>query len=831
MFTTNEMVDRRAYIANIEKTLQVALDGQDYYKVVEFYGVAGLGKSRILSCVKSACRSRQLTFAAIDLMYLEGTELESQQLSILQQVCDQLEHRLPDLTIAQQSVAAAKRNALLGNPQRADDASRQGMALMSNRVPMDYVLNIARALDRAPLILILDSTETCSRPLFEWLGNEVIREFRCAGVRSVIVFLAGRGQRMGIESTAPWPQLKPLEIESYLLESFELPDSVEHVNLLSKGTGFVPPSEAIHGLSNGHPLSNERIMEWLKQQGVADVEFSVAQLANSLNEQVVEEYILSRPDVVIKQLIELACITRAFDTGLLQNLAIQFQSTHLAKLDLERFRIYLIGLSEAPLNAVFLYKRSFPFELEPTLRRLVHTIVTSLHPTTARKQHEYVRKLFLDNVENFSTREPLPADQALEILYHTAWIARLGNESVRDCVIGELGHLLQDHYHLRNRSHFAILQSLEELVRRDRELCLLIGEPETQDVLSVLAQTTRPEKLRTAETQHISHFSIDFSRPSDYETRWYMPSGGLITSETVSSGQVFALDDWRRNPEGIGKLAFRLYLPRRAQENLRKSHDWHIQLATDAPHVPWELLHNGTDFLCLKYPIARRAALLREPKSVPPLTDPVLKALVVGNPTDNLAGAAHEAKLVATILEDYGFEVELYIGSADISAAEFSSRLVTGSYDLVHFAGHAYFDQQDPQRSGLLFRDGPVLAEELERLIESNAFFFINACESAATKVEEITVGMRGNMVEGIAIAVLQGGCCACLGPMWPIGDQDGIAFATAFYEYLLAESTTFSDATYKARRQMYKDNMIGWTPWALYGDVTAKFRYIEPAD
>jgi CHAT domain-containing protein len=198
----------------------------------------------------------------------------------------------------------------------------------------------------------------------------------------------------------------------------------------------------------------------------------------------------------------------------------------------------------------------------------------------------------------------------------------------------------------------------------------------------------------------------------------------------------------------------------------------------------------------------------------------------VGDPTDDLRGAKDEAEEIAKTLLQVGCEVDLLLGSKQATAKEFVIKVRNQNYDIIHYAGHGYFDPNTPLLSGLLFDDGPVFAEELERVINSRVFVFLSACDAGFTKSAESNVGFIGEFIEGIATSVMIGGAIGCLGPMWKIGDDIAKEFALSFYQFIL-EGNPIGEAVRQARihaREIGANNF--WKSWVLYGDPLQSFSF-----
>jgi len=146
--------------------------------------------------------------------------------------------------------------------------------------------------------------------------------------------------------------------------------------------------------------------------------------------------------------------------------------------------------------------------------------------------------------------------------------------------------------------------------------------------------------------------------------------------------------------------------------------------------------------------------------------------------------------------------------------------LVTRSYELIHFAGHACFNEEDPRKSELKLAEGRfVFAEELERVLSGRPFVFLSACEAGMAETEVAEVGFRGKYTEGIATLVLLGGAIGCLGPMWRIDDGLAKEFALEFYRQLLVKGMLIGEAVRRARLRLREEDSDLWAAWILYGD------------
>lgn len=208
--------------------------------------------------------------------------------------------------------------------------------------------------------------------------------------------------------------------------------------------------------------------------------------------------------------------------------------------------------------------------------------------------------------------------------------------------------------------------------------------------------------------------------------------------------------------------------------------------------------------------------------------DSVLSVLLVVDPTQDLPGAEKEGKRVRAVLGQVpGVRItELWQQAATRPAL--LAALRSGDFDAVHYAGHAFFDESNPGRSGLLCAGQDVLSGvDVAGLSGLPAVVFFNACESGrlraggrggaaraadtGRKIEQLTTSM------GVAEAFLRGGIANFLGTYWPVGDAAASTFADKFYTRLLAGDSV-GKAVQIGRLALYPDDK-DWANYLFYGD------------
>ncbi|MCB1054256.1 MAG: CHAT domain-containing protein, partial [Acidobacteria bacterium] len=141
-----------------------------------------------------------------------------------------------------------------------------------------------------------------------------------------------------------------------------------------------------------------------------------------------------------------------------------------------------------------------------------------------------------------------------------------------------------------------------------------------------------------------------------------------------------------------------------------------LDVARELARLPWEWCHQTGDPIGLRLALARTALGLEpdDDASAHPATGPSPSLLLLANPTGNLPGALDEASAIADAYADAGAVHEVLEG-ADATAERFIAELQANRWDVVHFAGHGWFDDEE---SYLVLAGGHrVRASELASLL------------------------------------------------------------------------------------------------------------------
>jgi hypothetical protein len=277
--------------------------------------------------------------------------------------------------------------------------------------------------------------------------------------------------------------------------------------------------------------------------------------------------------------------------------------------------------------------------------------------------------------------------------------------------------------------------------------------------------------------------------------------------------------------EKAGRYAYGHLVPARIQLLLETSPADHLRLDIDERLIdlPWELIHDGTEYLCLRYAVGR--LLMSDQGFQAPHRHPLVaqetRALIVADPTGDLPAAAREGGEIASLLRDTcGMRVDEYTTSK-ISKKDFLLSLK--DYAIVHFAGHASHHSSSPDESCLHFSDGEIQAFEIARFVagRSPLVVFLNACWSA----EELRdPDLFSPMMRGLGRTFLYAGVTAFLGYLVPVPDNSATHFAVSFYEGLV-QGQTIGESLRRARIRCRDPKMpsdLTWSSAVLYGDPAA---------
>jgi hypothetical protein len=287
---------------------------------------------------------------------------------------------------------------------------------------------------------------------------------------------------------------------------------------------------------------------------------------------------------------------------------------------------------------------------------------------------------------------------------------------------------------------------------------------------------------------------------------------------------------------GIGGQLYNAFLGEAdldADALLAESPGGYVVLRLDEATVdlPWELLAVNDHHVVLDKRLARQVELRtpgRQSAFVP--AHEQLTVLVIGNPTGDLPEAQAEAEAVAAALERAGAKVTLL--DREVPYASVSRELDGICYDVLHYAGHAKFDDLRSDAGGLELADQTLTAQDLASRRYLPRLFVANACYSGRTGDVRLqpTFSDPSQATRNLVTGVLAAGARGFVGAAWEVNDQAAATFAAAFYAELLLQQEsprgTLGEALRRGRKAVVDQHGLeqpAWAAYVLYGSPWKK--------
>jgi pimeloyl-ACP methyl ester carboxylesterase len=349
------------------------------------------------------------------------------------------------------------------------------------------------------------------------------------------------------------------------------------------------------------------------------------------------------------------------------------------------------------------------------------------------------------------------------------------------------------------------------------------------------AAVSRP--TRTAVDPAYLLVSLQESGRAEYACRSSLLTAGAkaaVLSGTVRVGKselrrrLAQVGPGSLSPRDFGRYGSslaRMLLPASVREGLEAMTRRPLVIVHDreASRIPWEALRIGDVHPALERGLSRRYAsesltVARWREDRRPGERP--RMLLAVDPTLDLPGATEEGARLREALEGRDVRVDCIEGRS-ATRERLLAELAAGTCDILHFAGHGFFDPAQPGRSGLVCAKGEVLrGADLDGIGDLPALVFFNACEAARVRrpgpgSRRALFGLRRS--SSLAEGFLDGGVANFVGTHWPVGDAAALGFSTRFYARLL-DGARLGEALLAARRHVFGLASIDWADYVHYG-------------
>lgn len=258
-------------------------------------------------------------------------------------------------------------------------------------------------------------------------------------------------------------------------------------------------------------------------------------------------------------------------------------------------------------------------------------------------------------------------------------------------------------------------------------------------------------------------------------------------------------------------------------------------------HLPFAALHDGDNYLCAKYsfsylpstsliPVLSRGPL--EPVEEDSTSRYLVSAISDYSATRRDGLVFSSSLRSAAGLDDLSYTMEearniLAVGTM----AARDAKLITNEevkenfstlfsqYPVVHFAGHAVFNPEEPMASGLVLSDGTVLtaASILERSslrTQVGRLLVLSACQTGVNLVTP------GGEILGLARALMYAGMPNLVLSLWEVADRSTSDLMQDFHNHWQAGKVSIADALRAAQRSAFEAGqpIHAWAPFIHFG-------------
>jgi hypothetical protein len=417
--------------------------------------------------------------------------------------------------------------------------------------------------------------------------------------------------------------------------------------------------------------------------------------------------------------------------------------------------------------------------------------------------------------------------------------AKLANAQALDCVTFVVQSRRPE---AQQRYLFALVNALKRAKAAMLALSTYNFDIQLPDLPDVAAPLTESTGRQAAATRISIDFEGDRCRYSALTDGAAIPEREFTIDPRrlleINKRLLSAINDDERYR--MGKFLLEFLFPRDLRAQLTGSAPVVLACNNDAAKMYWELAAQpGQDdeveadrqYLGLARGLTRqlRTVLAPPPEPLPPVGKTLRVLLVADGCSEHpLPGAQKEAENLRQLFErvtndnrnNNRVEVTPLIGPAQATPLDVLLRLSENPpFDMVHYAGHCFFNPMHPEKSGFLFSGGNVLtANDLERIDRTPKFIFANACESGVLPSRPDLSSPQ--LPAAFAEAFFKKGVGNYICTAWPVVDDAALQFALELYKYLLGDGTApveIYEAMRQARRQIV--NTTTWGAYQHYGN------------
>jgi CHAT domain-containing protein len=812
-----EIIDRENQLSLAEDLIRSVSNSWKPEKIIiEFTGLMGSGKSILLRKIKEIAFEYPIQTIFVDFggALFHFQDAVNIKLVLLQSILDQFNLDLYAIS----SLSNVLRKCLVDRNET--DIDQLAIALVHTVKSLKTTNNT---------VFIFDSVDRIGPDLISWLETKIFIPLLEESSNSIFGFF------IGCRYSIKWGNYQMRSfVESDVLEPFSKENTVNQIK------NFVEPeiAEKLHTLTNGFPSFNDfvaqRTQEELRNREMSEEEFQVfeARLTRDLVSTIIEKNIVKAAGIDF-QIIQYLCVSTLFDEDIVKKILEEFfKNTPRTTRWVNRFiQNRLLAINEESIQLASW--ESAGYVINPIVRKTL-SLDLRLNKTDIYEEiTTYVIVLMRERLETNSHPEAF----ILETVLQLANLLSLKSRDFVNDVGNELSKLIVER--CRNKPNGVyIARDIKSQLLKLEDLKLRLGKDITR-IIAIVDDFIAEEMSNQEKATQVVNLTIQ-REPSQKENDVYylsldIPGMSRNKKERLDVPKVIRSTILGKMQgvlsleliEEIGKNIFGNYLPQHWRNMIfRAKHP--IKICSDDNELPWEYLYDAKSFLCKTHSVSRimsgfdevdenegdaNTTRSSQPKGI----------LLIANPTDddNLRESEIEVEEIAKFAQRAGLLPDVLIGpSANIYNV--STSLNSGKYRIIHYSGHAYFDEMESYKSGLLLNDGRLSASNILNNIKGSPFVFLNACFTAKVDNVDVQGWRQGPQSWGIASAFVQKGAAGCIGGLWRISDEASRKFATSFYQSAflgLPVGLALRDA-----RNIFDVQSLDWASYVMYCDPLYKF-------
>lgn len=856
---SERLIDRKQEIAEFRDLLKMILNKQAFiYPIRELVGPGGIGKTRLIKAIIDDCSHLQIPSLLIDFATFP---VEKRSIHYI------IHHLISNIPLKVRDIE--KRDEILSaiSVDRADLSLISDGNIFLEDIYIDQILELFREFNG---VTIFDSMEHAPSSIIHFLSERLILPLSSTGTM-LFIFASRTDIDWGSSKYRVRRRGKAID-----LKLFSPSETREQLS----DSSFDHVTNEVQSITSGHPESNEVVIDYLEYiQQIENRRISrevfgdyEARLIVAVVEKARERHTI--PESLYRAFYVLS-ILRVFDINLPKTFWVRMDPS--TNWDTDQLPSELIdALLDTRLVDIASKERGYVGVPGYVTNRFVRNILSLHMRFFSRDEYLMLSRMAFDYFNQIRPPRLVPdaVFPIVEKLYHLADIVRLSHSNRSDLAIAlalrdqlkkDVFDAIGNPYDNHNQNQIVMeleerkkaFNWIRERIFQDEELIEKIGDTPP----SRRSRRDRKPSFLISVLDEIEHelfrpipASLDIIRqksPSSgkggyqYDVTLIIPDRNIDQTEKIPMNEVrkdSLLKSIRKANSLselviLGKFMGKHFIPEGIQDKI-KAHNGPITINVNETDIPWELIHDGKEFIALRLPLGKKLRASETPRLSGVRRNKTIRPLIVGVPRTAVEGfdqLPHVEKEIHSLIEVFskGGELEVEFNPAndvlfddDADSIQFLIHLASEEYNIIHFAGHAVYDENSGE-GGLVLADEVVDIREIRRHMGGQPLVFLNACRSAANEFVEATVGYRGSFTSGVASSFIIGGAAGCIGSMWEVLDINSIEVSTNFYKKILdgmmiGEALRLTKVELKLRDP---DNKA-WASYVLFGDPTTRLSF-----